>query len=188
MPRLAKKASSGLKKKPTTLKGLPSRSVTEITPGLKASVLAREVNEFLHAPKLTKKEKQAQAQEKLLVRAKVSAQQATGKISKKGEKQRRRRQAQAEAFGERVAGLRDALPELEDVQRELETRAAKRGTRAPTVKTRERVIQHDKQVLQHNIATLSTTGDSPLARLAAMKQQLAKNLGKDEKNNDSVME
>lgn len=177
MARLAKKKATAPAKKTTS--SVLSSTATEKTAGLKASILSRQVNEFLHAPKTSKREKHAQAQERLVASAKVSAQAATSaKVSKKGEKQKQRRQQQAVAFNSKVMGLRDALPALDELQSQLETRAKKSEARVPSIKTRERVILHDKHVFNRNIGAESSAA-SPLARLGALRQKLAKSMGKD---------
>lgn len=143
MARLAKKAlsTSSSSKLSSSLK-----STTERRPGLKASLLTREVNEFLHAPKITKREKKEEQTAKLVERAKSSSILAAstststqkkssslinGKINKnssnnninnnkkikKAEKQKRKRIIEAENFNSSIQQLLEGLPSEEELKK-----------------------------------------------------------------------
>lgn len=208
---LTKKSSATLGKKTSTLLS----SKTERRPGLKTQLLARDVNEFLHAPKATKKEKKEVALAEVVEKAKLSSTLAAAKKSagtgrvgkdgnggagskKKAEKQKRKREAQATKFNSAVQGLLDGLPDLQALQQESEDKNKKREQDGLVrVKQREQVIRLDKMAFQRNMAanmTASTAGGndemvmvgekmtsaaSPLARLGAIRQQLAKSMGKE---------
>lgn len=211
MARLAKKAiskSSSIGKK--TSDALTSK--TERQPGLKASLLSRDVNEFLHAPKATKKEKREALQADIIEKAKSSSILASsisssssnrGKVgkeasaaqkAKRAEKQKRKREVQAKTFNSSVQGLLSGLPDLDDLKDEAEQKSKKKEQHGLRVKHREEIIKMDKAAFQRNLIGIQSassdnplkiqgdkviSANSPLARLGAIKERLAKSMGKD---------
>lgn len=219
MPRLTKKPTSNMKSGAAGKKvSAALNTKTERRPGLKTSLLARDVNEFLHAPKATKKEKRETAQAEVLERAKTSSLLSSlnataklgGKVNKDGastqqqqkrkaEKQKRKREAQAKTFNSSVQGLLSGLPDLDELQKDTAEKRQKQEARGIVrVKEREQVIKMDKMAFQRNMAKMVagngedskagemvmvgdkiTSAGSPLARLGAIRQQLAKSMGKE---------
>lgn len=191
MARLAKKAKSANSSSITKTK--PVISQKERAPGLKASILSRELNEFLHAPKQTKKEKKQEREAKLLEKVAATATTTTtsslssGRVSKttankKSEKQRLKRQKQAAQFQGSLNGLLDSLPTSQELLELEQKRREKKKIKDLSVKTREAIIRHDVEAFKQNIVVTESQDAaaqaSPVSRLSLLKERVAASLKK----------